>query len=158
VPYRILEMDLNPDEPRPLPCYRCTWHRRKALFIAADESGYRTVAYGHHRDDRAATALLGLLFAGRLESLPARRDFFGGRIRLVRPLILVPEKEIARFARAAGFPDLGYRCPQAQKSRRAFVKRLLEVAVRENPRAVANIVNAIEEIDRLRGQNPDADL
>ncbi len=144
VPYRILEMDLAPDEPRPLPCYRCTWHRRKALFVAADETGYRTVAYGHHRDDRAETALLGLLFAGRLENLPARRDFFGGKIRLIRPLILVPEKEISRFARAAGLPDLSYRCPQGQRSRRAFVRQLLRMASEENPRVVANILNALE--------------
>ncbi len=148
VPYHILEMDLRPEEPRPLPCHRCTWYRRKALFIAADEAGCHAVAYGHHRDDRAETALLGLLFAGRLENLPARRDFFDGRIKLIRPLILVPEKEIARYAKAAALPDLGYRCPQAQTSRRAFVRHLLHLATKENPKVVANIINAIEEIER----------
>ncbi len=153
VPYRVLEMDLTPDEPRPLPCHRCTWHRRKALFIAADEAGCRAVAYGHHRDDRATTALLGLFFAGRLESLPARRDFFGGRIRLIRPLILAPEKEISRFARASDFPDLGYHCPQAQRSRRAFVKEVLRIVYGENPKVVANVINAVEEVERLRLQD-----
>jgi tRNA 2-thiocytidine biosynthesis protein TtcA len=150
VPYRILSMDLNPGEPRPLPCHRCTWYRRKALFLAAESEGLNKIAFGHHQDDRAETALLGLLFAGTLEDMPPRRDFFGGKFAVIRPLILASEKEIRRFSLAAEFPDLGYHCPQAQLSKRATVRRLLEIARRENRNVVANVINAVEKCNMLR--------
>ncbi len=150
VQYEILGMSLPQDEPRPLPCHRCTWYRRKALFLAADEAGVNKIAYGHHMDDRATTALLGLLFSGSLEEMPPRRDFFEGRFAIIRPLILVPEKEIRRFSEAAGFPELGYDCPQAKLSKRAVARRFLELAKKENRDAVANILNAVEKCNQVK--------
>ena len=145
VRYRMLRMEVNPGEQPPLPCHRCTWYRRKALFLAAEAEGVNKIAYGHHMDDRAETALLGLLFAGTLEDMPPRRDFFGGKISIVRPMILISEKRIRGFFEAAGFPNLGYDCPQARSSRRAFVRDILQKVRRENRNAIPNIINAVEK-------------
>ena len=37
------------------PCFLCSWYRRKVLFNVAQELGCNKIAFGHHRDDIAAT-------------------------------------------------------------------------------------------------------
>ncbi len=104
VEYRFVPLELPPGEPLPPDCFRCAWNRRKALFLAADALGCNKLALGHHADDAAVTALLNLLFTGRLETLEPRVSFFGGRITVIRPLIYIPAKDLERYARWSGFP------------------------------------------------------
>jgi len=124
VKYRFIPLELPSGEPLPLDCFRCSWNRRKALFTAAVTLGCNKLAFGHHGDDAAATTLLNLMFAGRLETMSPRAAFFDGAITVIRPLIYVPEKDLARYARAAGFPD-SPACPQGLTSQRAQVKQML---------------------------------
>lgn len=51
VEYLIKLLEVPEQEPLPMDCFRCSWNRRKALFIAADELGCNKVAFGHHADD-----------------------------------------------------------------------------------------------------------
>lgn len=125
VVYHFVPLVLPPGEPLPMDCFRCSWNRRKALFLAADEWGCNKLALGHHADDAAATALLNLLFAGRLETLEPKVDFFGGRITVIRPLIYLPAKELARYARAQGLPPTPP-CPYGGDSRRKQVEAFLQ--------------------------------
>jgi len=141
VAYRFVPLELPPGEPLPLDCFRCSWNRRKALFLAADEAGCNKLAFGHHADDAAVTALLNLLFAGRLETLEPKVDFFDGRIAVVRPLIYVPAKELTRYARAAGFP-LAPACPRASDSRRQQIEAFLRGFGRHQAHIRANIWRA----------------
>lgn len=140
----LLEMDVGQDEPLPLNCFRCSWHRRKALFQAAHRLGCRKLALGHHADDAAETALLNLFYHGRLETMEPRVSFFDGQIIVIRPLIHVPEKEMVRFARTCGFPtDLGC-CPRGASSQRQRMKELLRAVERDMPRAKINLLRAAE--------------
>ncbi len=124
VEYRFVPLELPPGEPLPLNCFRCSWNRRKALFLAAADLGCGKLALGHHADDAAATTLINLLFAGRLGTLEPRVSFFGGRVTVIRPLIYLTAAELARYARAAGFP-VPPDCPQAAHSTRAQVEAFL---------------------------------
>jgi tRNA 2-thiocytidine biosynthesis protein TtcA len=126
IEYHFAPLELPPEEPLPLDCHRCSWNRRKALFTAAVELGCNKLAFGHHADDAAATTLLNLMYGGRLETMLPRRDFFDEQVTVIRPLIYVPEKELARHAKAAGFPDLPPLCPQGLTSERAQMKALLQ--------------------------------
>jgi tRNA 2-thiocytidine biosynthesis protein TtcA len=92
VEYAFEPLEVPVDEPRPFSCFRCTWHRRKALFLIADRLNCSKVAFGHHADDVAETALPNLLYSDRLQSLEPRVEFFGGKITVVRPLIYAPKK------------------------------------------------------------------
>ncbi|MFQ6101641.1 MAG: tRNA 2-thiocytidine biosynthesis TtcA family protein [Anaerolineae bacterium] len=124
VEYHFAPLVLPPEEPLPLDCFRCSWNRRKTLFTTAVELGCNKLAFGHNSDDAAATTLLNLMFTGRLETMVPRVEFFDGAVTVIRPLIYIPEKELARFARAAGFPT-SPPCPQGLTSKRAQVKALL---------------------------------
>ncbi len=122
VAYEIVPLRVADDEPLPLTCFRCAWHRRKALFRAAERLGCTKVALGHHADDAAVTALMNVLYHQRLESIEPSVDFFEGALTLIRPLILVEEINIRRYARACGWvlsdePS----CPQAETTRRAKI-------------------------------------
>lgn len=127
IPHRMVEPELNAGDTPPLDCQRCTWLRRKALFTAADALGCNVVAYAHHADDVAQTTLLNILYVGAAHSMPPVGEYFDGRFRLIRPLVYVPERELATFARASGFPPPPPTCPRGNESRRATVKEMLRL-------------------------------
>ncbi len=141
VEYHFAPLELPPEEPLPLDCFRCTWNRRKALFTAAVAQGCNKLAFGHHADDAAATTLLNLMFGGRLETMVPRVAFFDGAITVIRPLIYVPEKDLARYAEAAGFPDPPL-CPWGLTSQRAQVKHMLREFGRRQKQIRANLWRA----------------
>jgi tRNA 2-thiocytidine biosynthesis protein TtcA len=141
VAYRFVPLELPPDEPLPLDCFRCSWNRRKALFTTAVGLGCNKLALGHQADDAAATTLLNLMFSGRLETLVPRIEFFDGAVTIIRPLIYVPEKELVRYGRALGFPDSSP-CVQGLVSRRAQVKTLLRQFGRDQKQVRANLWRA----------------
>lgn len=131
VPCRVVEPELTADETLPLTCQRCTWLRRKALFLAADALGCNVVAFAHHADDAAQTTLLNLLYGGDVRTLQPAASYFGGRFRLIRPLIYVPESELARFAAASHFPPPPPPCPRGGDSRRKLVADMLKLLGRD---------------------------
>jgi len=125
-------------------CFRCTWNRRKVLFTTADRLGFRKVALGHHSDDLLHTALLNLFVHGRLGTMPPKREMFGGRITLIRPLALLSKAELARFAHASGAED-GAFCPY-ESPYRAWVRKLWDEVERVHPQARDNLLRLLEEI------------
>jgi tRNA 2-thiocytidine biosynthesis protein TtcA len=131
VPYRIVEPEVDEEEVLPLDCRRCTWLRRKAIFLAAEALGCAVVAYAHHADDVAQTTMLNVLYGGSLMTLAPCADYFGGHFRLIRPLIYIPEKGLARLARAAGFPPPPPACPRGAQTARHKIARMLELLGRD---------------------------
>lgn len=123
--YLIRPSFIPEDEELPMTCERCTWNRRRTLFEMAKELGCNRVAFGHHLDDMAQTALLNLIFQGRNETMEPSREFFGGELRLIRPLIFVPEGELKRFAAAHDFPDPPPACPRGEHTGRARMRDLI---------------------------------
>lgn len=126
VPFEIARLEVAESEKLPLNCFRCSWNRRKALFLAADRLGCNKVALGHHADDAAVTTLMSLMYKGQLETLEPSRQFFDGRVHLIRPLIFLGESAIRRYARACGWtfsPEPG--CPQGANSRRVKIEAFL---------------------------------
>jgi tRNA(Ile)-lysidine synthase TilS/MesJ len=70
--------------------------------------------------------------------------FFDGAITVVRPLITLPEKELVRYAKAAGFPDRPA-CPQGQSSTRADVEAFLRGFGRQQEQIRTNLWRAARE-------------
>lgn len=140
LPYVIEKADVPESEELPMTCQRCARHRRRQLFLMADRLGYNVIALGHHADDLAATALLNLFQGGRCDGgMAPRADYFGGRFRLIRPLIYTPEKEMLRLARVLGLPPAPPECPRRHDSARAAAVKLLETIAPRFPNARANL-------------------
>lgn len=134
--FEFLEVADQPD------CFRCSHLRRQALFQAAWRLGCNKLALGHHADDAAETTLLNLIFHGRVETLLPKRSFFDGQFVLIRPLIYVPEKRLARLAQACAFPVMDASCPHHITSRRQWVKDLLRTLEQEYPKVRINLFRA----------------
>jgi tRNA 2-thiocytidine biosynthesis protein TtcA len=149
VTHDIAPLAVADAEPLPMECFRCAFNRRKALFFAAERLGCNKVAFGHHADDAAVTTLMSLMIKGRLEMLEPRRNFFDGRLTLIRPLIYTTEKEITQYARAQGWtfpPELA--CPREAEARRAKFERFL-ATFRDKERAQirANLWRLCQSVD-----------
>lgn len=123
-------------------CLLCSRRRKKALFETALAQGCRLVALGHHKEDAAETVLLNLVWQGRCEGIPPRREFFGGLVTVIRPLLLVDEAELARVCRLRGFPARSCSCPYADHSRRETAAQMLALARRAGAKdAASNLLN-----------------
>jgi tRNA 2-thiocytidine biosynthesis protein TtcA len=126
------------------PCFHCAWRRRKALFLAAQRLGCNKVALGHHADDVAVTTLLNLVYQGRCETMPARIALFDGRLELIRPLYLIEERNIARYAASGAFPFNPATCGKDEDQRRQRMAALLRRLESENRRVKRALLNAVE--------------
>jgi tRNA 2-thiocytidine biosynthesis protein TtcA len=138
-----VEVDAEPT------CFRCAHLRRKAIFSAAQRLGCNRVAFGHHADDAAQTTLLNLFFHGKVETLSPVRAMWGGSLHIIRPLIYLPEKRIARFAQAAALPVVDATCPLSITSRRTLVEDIIRILEQEYPKIKINLFRAgLRDADR----------
>lgn len=142
VPCSVHDLMLPEGEPLPMNCERCGRNRRRTLFEIADMHGCNKVALGHHLEDFSHTALLNLFYSGKLETMAFRRDYFGGKLSVIRPLAYVREHELVRFAKACEFPIVQADCPLASTSRRKAASELMQQISREFRFANHNVVKA----------------
>jgi len=141
-PFVIRDIVLPQNEPLPMGCERCGRNRRRTLFEIAEEQRCNKVALGHHLEDFSHTALLNLFYSGKLETMAFRRDYFGGKFGVIRPLAYIREHELVRFARTCEFPIFQSDCPRAATSRRKAAREMMLQVSREFRSANINIIKA----------------
>jgi tRNA 2-thiocytidine biosynthesis protein TtcA len=126
LPFSILRSSIAKEAPGGgFSCYACARARKRLLFEKAKAIGARSLALGHHLDDFAATTLMNLCFRARLEPMAPLRDFFGGEIRLIRPLCELRESSIASVASRLGLPVATPCCPRSGSDRRHELKSVV---------------------------------
>ena len=126
------------------PCSLCAKMRRGALHTAAKELGCNTVALGHHFDDGVETFMLNLFFEGRLGCFQPVTYLSRMDIRLIRPMIYMPEKDVRYFAKSAELPVVKSSCPADGNTQREEMKQLLARLDRENRGLRYRIFGAIQ--------------
>ena len=114
------------------PCSLCAKMRRGALHTAAKELGCNTVALGHHFDDVVETFMLNLFFEGRLGCFQPVTYLSRMDLRLIRPMIYMPEKDVRYFASKVELPVIKSPCPADKNTERERMKELLHDLEREN--------------------------
>ena len=134
------------------PCSLCAKMRRGALHTAAKELGCNTVALGHHFDDVVETFMLNLFFEGRLGCFQPVTYLSRMDLRLIRPMIYMPEKDVRYFAKTAALPVIKSPCPADGNTQREEMKQLLAKLDRENRGLRYRIFGAIQkgEIDGFK--------
>ena len=134
------------------PCSLCAKMRRGALHNAAKELGCTSVALGHHFDDVVETFMLNLFFEGRLGCFSPVTELSRVGIKLIRPMIYMPEKDVAEFARKNQLPVISSPCPADKNTEREEMKQLLRSLERENKGLRYRIFGALcrGEIDGFR--------
>ena len=130
-------------------CFLCSWYRRKQLFNLAQELGCNKIALGHHRDDILHTALMNLTFQGRFDAMPVRLKMRKMPLTIIRPLCLIDEANISRYAELANYEKLVKHCPYEHETNRTAVVRLFDTMQQLNPEARFSLWRAIETAGKL---------
>ena len=128
------------------PCFLCAWYRRKVLFETAQELGCNKIALGHHKDDIVETLLMNLVFQGAFATMPPCLSMEKMPIQIIRPLCLIEEKDLERYAELQAYPKQTRLCPFEKESSRAEVKQLLTTLERLNPNVRDSLWGAMQNI------------
>jgi tRNA 2-thiocytidine biosynthesis protein TtcA len=145
VDHAFVPLELSPDEPLPLDCFRCSWNRRKALFLKAHDLDCNKLAFGHHADDVLQTTLLNLFYSGRLETMAPNVEFFDGQVTVIRPLIYLEERRLDQLAKSLVYPRDEATCPLNRTSKRAWIKEWLRHAGPDYGQIRANLWRAARQ-------------
>jgi tRNA 2-thiocytidine biosynthesis protein TtcA len=109
--FNIAKLIEEKTAPGSTPCALCSRMRRGALYGLAEKHGCNKIALGHHLDDFIETALLNMLFVGRLAAMAPKLLSDDGKNVVIRPLVYVEEKEIRAYAQKMHFPIVCCQCP-----------------------------------------------
>lgn len=152
IPFHIESRDTYSIVKRLIPegqttCSLCSRLRRGHLYRIATELGATKIALGHHRDDIIETLFLNLFYTGKLKAIPPKLRSKDGRHVVIRPLALVKEIDLARYAELRGFPiipcDL---CGSQEDLKRKKVKTFLQQWERESPGCSDSITAALGNV------------
>ena len=148
VPFIVCDTEIGDEEKgkEKHPCFLCSWYRRKALFDVAKELGCNKIALGHHMDDLVETLLMNLIFQGSMSTIPPLLQMEKMPIEMIRPLCLIEEKDVERYAELSDYQKQEKLCPLEKVSSRAEVKELLKQLEKFNPNVRDSIYAAMENI------------
>ncbi len=139
------------------PCYLCARMRRGYLYSRAKELGCNKIALGHHYDDAIETILMGMLYAGKVETMMPKlhsQNFEG--MELIRPLYLIREADIKAWRDfndlhfiqcACRFTENCASCGGGRPSKRDAMKELIAKFSEEDPVIAQNIFNSVTNIN-----------
>ena len=152
VPLVLKDTSIGEETGEKDPCFLCSWYRRKALFDAAAQLGCNKIAFGHHKDDVAETLLMNLIFQGNFSTIYPKLQMNKMPLQLIRPLCLVEERDLRRYAELRHYIPQKQACPFEKASSRAQVKQLLSDLERLNPNVRDSLWGAVV---RLMSSKPD---
>ena len=157
IPVTIFETDIfeNVVHIENSPCYLCARMRRGHLYNAAKKLGCNKIALGHHFDDVIETILMGMLYAGQVQTmLPKLHSANFEGMQLIRPMYLVREKDIIAWKNAYSLNFLRCACKftadaaEGEKdSKRQRVKELIRTLKKELPQVEQNIFKSVENVN-----------
>ncbi len=148
IPFYIRQTTLgNVNNSRKSPCFICSWRRRKVLFDATKELNCNKLALGHHLDDAIETLLMNMINHANISALPASVSMFKGAFHIIRPLLLVQEDNILKYAHIQHFPNELYLCPHQDKGHRIAMKQLISQMTKLNNNSKINLFRSMSNID-----------
>jgi tRNA 2-thiocytidine biosynthesis protein TtcA len=127
VPYRIVPVPilkrLKPG--KKMNCYWCSNQRRMELLKIAQAEGFTKIALGHHMDDMLETLFMNICYKGEIATMLPIFTYHKFPHTVIRPLTLVSENLIRRFAREKGILSLVCTCPYGENSKRKKIKAII---------------------------------
>lgn len=142
----------SPENKKRSPCFYCSWLRRKHLFELCREYNLTHLAFGHNADDNVATFFMNLLQNGRADGMSPSESFFGGKLRVIRPTLLLEKKYVKKAARQWELPIWENTCPSNGLTKRTQTEELVRTLSNGDKRIKNNIYNAItrQQVDLTR--------
>lgn len=149
IPCRVVRAGIYPRSyEKAFNCYICSRNRKRILFGEAERLGIRTIALGHHRDDIIETTLMNLFFRGEFATMMPVQEFFGGRLRIIRPMCEVGESDVRRLMRAIQLPVFQTDCPLHRQNQRLLFRDIIRQVSRVNRHVRNNLYRAPWHLNR----------
>lgn len=131
-------------------CAFCSRMKRGLMYRTAREKGYNVLALAQHLDDLAESFLMSAFHGGQLKTMKAHYRIDAGDLRVIRPLVLVRERQTADFAKAANLPVIVENCPMcfAMPTQRQHMKELLAGEEQQNSLLFKSLLTAMQPLMR----------
>ena len=152
VPFHIENQDTYSIVKRVIPegktlCSLCSRLRRGILYRVADELEATKIALGHHRDDILQTFFLNMFFGGKLKGMPAKLVSDDGRHVVIRPMALVSEKDLMRWAAQRQFPIIPCSlCGSQINLQRKQIGQMLRDWEKNHPGRIESMFSALQNV------------
>lgn len=145
----------SPENKKRSACFYCAMLRRKRLFELCRQYRLTHLAFGHNADDLAGTFMMNLLQTGRVEGMSMKEPFFNGQLMVIRPLMLVEKKLIAKAVKQWELPVWSNPCPSAGNTMRSNVMDDINTLCEGSKARKRNIFNALcrWQLERTTTQN-----
>jgi uncharacterized protein (TIGR00269 family) len=131
------------------PCSYCGVLRRKALNIMAREAGVDKLVIAHSLDDETQTMLLNVVHGDPMRiarSKPGLDVVHPKLVQRVKPLCMVPEKEVVLYAYLRGIEFQCISCPYAQTALRNDVRDMLNRMEHKHAGTLFTVFRSMEKI------------
>lgn len=133
----------SPENRKKSPCFFCAWHRRKRLFDLCQQYNLTHLALGHNSDDLVATFFMNMLGAGKIHGLLPKESYFGGRLTMIRPLLLLDKSTITQACHQWRLPVWTNDCPSKDSTARSATLRAALDLCGKDKRIRTNMFNAL---------------
>ena len=131
------------------PCSYCGVLRRKAINMLAREAGVDKLVTAHSLDDETQTMLLNVVHGDPLRiarSKPVLDVIHPKFVQRVKPLCMVPEKEVAFYAYLKGIEFQCIDCPYAQTALRNDIRTMLNRMEHKHAGTLFTVFRSMEKI------------
>lgn len=131
------------------PCSYCGVLRRKALNTIARDHGVNKLVIAHNLDDETQTMLLNIFHGDPLRILrskPVLKVIHPMLVQRVKPLCLIPEKEVVMFAYLKSIEFQGINCPYSQTALRNDIRNMLNHVEYKHPGSLFTISSSMEKL------------
>lgn len=132
-------------------CSLCSRLRRGFLYSYALENGFNKLAIGHHLDDAAESFFMNFIYNGALRTLAP--TYLSSRdVEIIRPLILVRERQIIEWAKKNNLKLMSEefcpakKLPNKNPHARNSAKELLKSLEANNPNLFKSLEAAFNNI------------
>lgn len=119
----ILKQKTNKDK---IQCSLCSKMKKAILVENAVKIGCNKIAMGHHADDAIETLWMNLINEGRINVFKPSTYLDRKKITLIRPLVLVREKQIIKVAHKLKLPIIKNMCPNEHSTQRSDIKDFIQ--------------------------------
>ncbi len=131
------------------PCSYCGVLRRKALNIMARDAGVDKLVTAHNLDDETQTMLLNVVHGDPMRiarSKPVLNVIHPKLVQRVKPLCMVPEKEVVLYAYLKGIEFQCIDCPYAQTALRNDIRDMLNRMEHKHAGTLFTVFRSMEKI------------
>ena len=145
--YKILKIQQKDKDH--LPCSICSKMKKASINKRAKELGCNKVAFAHHADDAIETLFMNEIYGARIATFTPKMTLERADITFIRPLCLVREKQIIKFAKEENLPVLKSSCPADKHTTREDIKIVLNDLYKKFPNSYDNFLTMLDNYTKL---------